>query len=65
MKSEKALAAAVYTKFRLGLNTVQIASRMGLPEWRVSALLHRERCRLRGLPCEVEASPYCELAVRA
>jgi len=40
--------------FRHGMSTVEIADRLNLKEATVYNLIHRERCRDRGLPCQVE-----------
>lgn len=54
--------------FWSGLSTAEIAERINLKESTVYNLVHRERCRTLGVPCQVEKnrspSPRSKLSKR-
>lgn len=50
----KKSAPTAYTLFQLGHDTVEIAELLGVKEHVASRMLHEQRCRAKGLPCEME-----------
>lgn len=52
MSESQELAQSALALFRLGLDTFDIARKLGIPEARASRLLWVARCHAKGLPAD-------------
>lgn len=60
----KSFPPSVYSLFLRGMDTVQIAKRLGVEEHVASRRLNAERCKAKGLPLETAPSPYRKSRVK-